>query len=113
MMNESAEPKPYTFTVRNSEDVQYVDIIIGESILYGDVDANGQVNAADAALVLKAASSMGSGGNSGLSKTQEDAADVNMDGAFNAADAALILQYAAYTGTGGSLMLEEYLKKYT
>ena len=113
IMDESAEPKPYPFTVRNSEDVQYVDIIIGEGILYGDVDENGQVNAADAALVLKAASFMGSGGNSGLSKTQEDAADVNMDGAFNAADAALILQYAAYTGTGGSLMLEEYLKKYT
>ncbi len=97
----------------NSKEIQCVPLVLGDVPLLGDVDSNMQVNAADAALLLKAASAIGSGGASGLNASQELCADVNSDGAFNAADAALILQYAAYTGTGGRLILEEYLKKYT
>ncbi len=106
-------PKTTTLTVTNSKEIQYVQLVLGDVPLLGDVDSNKQINAADAALLLKAASAVGTGSPSGLNASQELCADVNSDGAFNAADAALILQYAAYTGTGGRLILEEYLKKYT
>ena len=87
--------------------------MLGGGILYGDVDENGTVNAADAALLLKAASLAGSGAASGLNADQEQSADVDKDGVYNASDAALILQYAAYAGSGGTLTLEAYLAERT
>ncbi|MBQ8010537.1 MAG: hypothetical protein IJ265_03185, partial [Oscillospiraceae bacterium] len=74
-----------------------------------DVDENGTVNAADAALLLKAASLAGSGAASGLNADQEQSADVDGDGVYNASDAALILQYAAYTGSGGTGSMIDFL----
>lgn len=106
-------PSTTAITVTNSGEIQYVPLVLGDVPLLGDVDSNKMINAADAALLLKAASAAGTGSPSGLNASQELCADVNGDGTFNAADAALILQYAAYTGTGGRLMLEEYLQKYT
>lgn len=72
----------------------------------GDLDKDESVNAVDAAEILTAAASVGSGSDSGLNNGQQYAADVNADGELNAVDAALVLQYAAYVGAGykGSLM---------
>ncbi len=70
------------------------------SYLLGDLDEDGQVNAVDAAMILVAAASVGSGGESGLTETQELAADVNGDGECNAVDAAEVLRYAAAVGSG-------------
>ena len=66
----------------------------------GDVNGDGVVNASDAAVVLIAAATMGSGEESGLTDTQMTAADVNTDGIVNASDAAIILIYAAAVGAG-------------
>ncbi|MBQ8011785.1 MAG: hypothetical protein IJ265_09535, partial [Oscillospiraceae bacterium] len=102
-------PKTTTLTVTDSQEVQYLQLMLEKAALLGDVDENGSVNAADAALLLKAASLAGSGGASGLNADQEQSADVNGDGVYNASDAALILQYAAYIGSGGTMTLEAFL----
>ncbi len=106
-------PKTTTLTVTDSQEVQYLQLVLEKASLLGDVDENGTVNAADAALLLKAASLVGSGGASGLNADQEKSADVNGDGVYNASDAALILQYAAYVGSGGTMTLEAYLAERT
>ena len=106
-------PKTTTLTVTDSQEVQYLQLVLEKAALLGDVDENGTVNAADAALLLKAASLAGSGAASGLNADQEQSADVNGDGVYNASDAALILQYAAYAGSGGTLTLEAYLAERT
>lgn len=57
------------------------------SVTYGDVNTDGKINATDASLVLRYATS-------GVSITT-DAADVNGDGKINSTDASLILRYSA------------------
>ncbi len=104
-------PKTTKFTIEESDEPQYLELVLGGGILYGDVDLNGTINAADAAALLKAASLAGSGGASGLTADQETAADVNKDGTLNAVDAALILQYAAYVGSGGTMAITEFLQQ--
>ena len=106
-------PKTTTLTVTDSQEVQYLQLMLEKAALLGDVDENGTVNAADAALLLKAASLAGSGGASGLNADQEQSSDVNGDGVYNASDAALILQYAAYAGSGGTMTIEAYLAERT
>ncbi len=102
-------PKTTTLTVTNSQKVQYLQLMLEDAPLLGDVNADKQINAADAAALLKAASAVGSGGASGLTVDQQAVADVNKDGTLNAVDAALILQYAAYLGSGGTQTIEEFL----
>lgn len=102
-------PKTAEITITDSQETEYIRLVLGGGIFYGDVDQNDSINAADAALVLQAASAIGSGGVSGLTADQETAADVNRDGTFDAVDAALILQYAAYIGSGGTMSLTDYL----
>lgn len=76
----------------------------------GDLDADGSVNANDAAILLTAAAASGAGGDSGLSEAQIKAADLNSDNTFDALDAAIILQYAAYAGAGGKDSIEDFVK---
>ncbi len=63
--------------------------ILPASLLYGDVDVNGTVTAADALLALQAATKK-----IALTERQQLLADVDGDGAVAAGDALLILQYA-------------------
>jgi hypothetical protein len=58
--------------------------------MYGDVNLDGKVNAADAVLVLQAYARL-----IALTNTQKAAAEVNGGSTINAADAVLILQYYA------------------
>ena len=83
---------------------------VAESSSLDDLDANGSVNATDAAMLLCAAAASGAGGESGLSDAQTAAADLNGDKSFDAVDAAIILQYAAYTGAGGKDTVEDFVK---
>ncbi len=106
-------PETAEITITDSQEIGYFRLVLGGGIFYGDVDQNGSINAADAALVLQAASAIGSGSASGLTADQETAADVNQDGAFDALDAALILQYAAYAGSGGTLTFDAFLAERT
>ena len=110
---------PYWDSTANFSDFFYephrITYSIGNRTAYkstytiGDLDKDEAVNAVDAAEILTAAASVGSGSDSGLNNGQQYAADVNADGELNALDAALILQYAAYAGAGGTLTFEEYL----
>ncbi|MDE5563952.1 MAG: dockerin type I repeat-containing protein, partial [Oscillospiraceae bacterium] len=69
---------------------------------YGDVNLDGKVNAADAALVLIYAAQVGSGETPELPDEQwKIRADYNFDGDVNASDAAGILIYAAKVGANG------------
>ncbi len=106
-------PETAEITITDSQEIECIRLVLGGGILYCDVDQNDSINAADAALLLKAASAIGSGGTSGLTADQETAADVNQDGTYNAVDAALILQYAAYIGSGGTLTLKAFLAERT
>ena len=106
-----AEPKITSVTVKDSKDYQYLKLTLERKLLLGDVNLDIDINAADAALLLKAGSAIGSGGASGLTDAQKTAADVDGDGTCNAVDAALILQYAAYVGTGGTQTIEEFLNR--
>ncbi len=95
-------------TILNNAVIHFLRESTGSSSL-GDVNLDGNVDAADAAAILIAAAAVGSGAESGLDAEQEALADLNADGAFDASDAALVLQYAAYAGAGGDATIEEFL----
>ncbi len=81
------------------------------TIALGDANADTEVNALDASIILAAAANTASGGkNDHMTAEQRSRSDVNADGAYNAMDAALILQYAAYAAAGGTDTFEEFLK---
>lgn len=80
-----------------------------ESYMLGDLNGDGDINAADALLLLEAAAKIGVGEESGLTDAQITAADTNGDGDVNAADANDILRYAAYDGAGGTDAIEDFL----
>ncbi|MBR2086884.1 MAG: dockerin type I repeat-containing protein [Oscillospiraceae bacterium] len=79
------------------------------SVTFGDVDADGSVNAKDAAVILSASARFGATGNYGLTSEEVSAADIDRNGSVNAKDASWILQYAAAVGTGYTNALELYL----
>ncbi len=86
-----------------------VDPGVGDGML-GDVDEDGDVDAADAANILVAAAAVGAGKDSGFTEQQKKVADVNGSGGFDSQDAANILQYAAAAGSGFKGSLEEFMK---
>ncbi len=77
----------------------------------GDVDADGNINALDASMILTAYANTATGKDSGLVQEQITAADVNSDGAVDALDASEVLSYYAYTATNGSLSFPEFIAK--
>ncbi len=66
----------------------------------GDVNADAQVDAVDAAMILVEAAKQGAGIATSFTDVQAGIADVNSSGGFNSIDAACILQYAAAAGSG-------------
>ena len=81
----------------------------GMSVLLGDTDGDGAVNASDASMVLAEYALLATGGTPAFTEKQSEAADVNKDGSTDASDASSILGYYAYIATGGSGTIEEYL----
>ena len=71
-----------------------------ETVMLGDADSNGQVNAADATRILIEASILGTGGESIMTESEQLAADVTMDGVRNAVDSMEILNYCVMVGSG-------------
>ena len=67
---------------------------------YPDLDGDGHVTAADAALILTAAENIAAGESSGLTEAQELLADADLDGTITVEDSALVLQYAAQVTAG-------------
>ncbi len=72
----------------------------------GDCNADGEVNAQDAAEQLLLAAEAGTG----AEITVTGANDINADGAVNALDAAAVLVYAAAQGSGQTLSWTEILR---
>lgn len=71
----------------NGDGTAAVHVVLKSATLLGDVDLDGDVDAADAALLLRSVVSM-----TALNEEQAQNADVNADSAINAADAATILR---------------------
>ncbi len=82
-------------------------------LMIGDVDANGLIDASDAAVILTESAALGSVGGGALTSDQVTCADVNADNTINAIDATLIMTYASYLGSGGTLDLVSYLNQLT
>ncbi len=75
----------------------------------GDVNEDGTVDSSDASKVLAAYAQKATGGELGLTESQERNADVNMDGAVDSSDASSILGFYAYSATGGEGTMAEYM----
>ncbi len=75
----------------------------------GDQNADGTVDAADAADVLAVAAQVGAGA-AAPEDVVTSVCDVNADGAADAADAAAILQYAAALGSGREVSWMDILR---
>lgn len=67
---------------------------------YPDVNGDGYITAADAALILSAAEKIAKGESSGLTPAQLLLADADLDGIVTEADSVLILQYVAAVASG-------------
>lgn len=67
---------------------------------YPDLNGDGHVTAADAALILTAAEKIAAGQSSGLTPAQELLADADLDGSITEADSLLVLEYAAAVSAG-------------
>ena len=81
------------------------------NVRYGDLDADGIVNAADAVTILQAATLFGTTGSYGLDSRQVIAADVNQDKVINSKDAWEVLHYSAHAGVSPEHMeFLEYLQ---
>ena len=79
------------------------------SLLFGDPNNDGKIDAKDASFVLEAYSKLSTGSEDVLTAEQSTAANVNRDDKFDAKDASAILAYYAYLSTGGTYTLEVYL----
>lgn len=86
----------YTFTMPAENVTITASYTQGATILYGDANNDGKVNAMDATLVARYAV-----GTYSLDSTALTACDVNLDGKVNALDATLIARFAV--GAVGSL----------
>lgn len=79
-------------------------------VTFGDPTGDGKIDAKDSSLVLVEYAKLSTGGESTLSKAEQDAADVNGDGKADAKDASAILSYYAYVSTGGTDTIQKFLK---
>lgn len=67
---------------------------------YPDLNGDGHVTAADAALILTAAERIATGQSSGLTPSQELLADADLDGTITEADSLLVLGFASDVSSG-------------
>ncbi|MBR3629837.1 MAG: hypothetical protein IKN55_05105 [Oscillospiraceae bacterium] len=107
---EGLTPTSYTLSVRTLP--SYDDPQTTDDYTLGDVNADGNINASDAALVLIDAAQAGASddGASKLTATQQKAADINKNGEITASDAAFILIFsAAYNAGRTDVKIEDFV----
>ena len=92
---DTSEPGTDTEPASDTDDGEKKDTV---SILYGDIDLDGQVTSADALLLLRHSSGLTT-----LTVGNLQGADVNQDKAYDSADALLILRFSAGLSDEGSL----------
>ncbi len=76
---------------------------------YGDPNADGIIDAEDAAGILAFSADLGAGRSMLL--LSESAADINLDAEIDSKDAAQLLQYATLVGSGQSAALPDFVKQ--
>ena len=77
-----------------------VPALLSSEQRYPDLDGDGHVTAADAAIILTAAEKIARGESSGLTPEQLLLADADIDGSVTESDSLLVLQYAAAVSRG-------------
>lgn len=94
----------------------YVPALMPSEQRYPDIDGDGHVTAADAALILTAAENIAKGESSGLTQAQELLADADVDGVITEIDSLLVLQYAGAVSAGqfadNMQNWQKYLRRY-
>ena len=94
------DPGVYTIGTANRDMVQYVNIVLQSESLKGDGNEDGEVNIADATLVLTHYAQKAAGMASGFREDQLLAGDADENGNITIADATAILQYYAKQAAG-------------
>jgi|GEM_PF-7001814 len=91
------------------------DVVVLEYVwidYLGDVNFDGTVDAADAAVILEIYAQVSSGGIDGIEEWMYYCADVNFDGIIDASDASAVLEYYTYIQTGGSTSAREFFMSF-
>ncbi len=102
------EPVEYTVNFFSLDDIPSEPVTYS----FGDVNADGEINANDASDVLAEYAAVSTNQTGTLSDGQKQAADINGDGKIDAADASTILAYYAYLSTGGAVIdMREWLSQ--
>lgn len=91
-------------TVYSEPIITFKPIISAVTVLKGDVNFDGKVDAVDASMVMNEYTNVQNGGTPTFTDAQKSAADINGDGRIDATDAAAILQI--YTETQSSSINE-------
>lgn len=91
-------------TVYSEPIITFKPIISTVTVLKGDVNFDGKVDAVDASMVMNEYTNVQNGGTPTFTDAQKSAADINGDGKIDATDAAAILQI--YTETQSSSINE-------
>ncbi len=86
---------PFTFP-----GIGVIPDVLPDSIVFPDVDGDGKVDVSDASAILTAYGKLSTGQPSGLSESQEKAADANMDGTIDSSDAALVQEFYSQISIG-------------
>ncbi len=96
-------------TTTGSRTFRSWDMVFEVANAYGDTDGSGQIDTADAAMILEGISALGAGSTL-LTDAQVTASDINTDGLLGTDDASALLQYIAVSGSGVDMTLEEYMQ---
>lgn len=84
-----------------------------ESVLLGDINNDGIIDAVDASEILSVYAVSSTGENISLTDEQLKNADVDYNGTVDAVDASSVLSYYAYTSTGGKRVIDVYINDRT
>lgn len=80
-----------------------------ESVLLGDINNDGIIDAVDASEILSVYAVSSTGANISLTDKQLKNADVDYNGTVDAVDASSVLSYYAYTSIGGKRNIDEFI----
>lgn len=97
----------YLDTHNALEEDKYVYLVDNNGVCRPDIDGDGVVSISDAQAISVAATTIGSGGDPGLTPWQYLCADINEDDAINSSDAAEALIFVTGVGAGDYKDTEE------
>lgn len=112
--NEDLVIKGYTNsaaqTYANKYNLKFEALDAG-TIILGDIDDNGIIDASDASFVLGVYAAIQAGKEVNLTDEQLEAADVDGNDVINASDASTILGYYSYTQTGNNIGFPDFISR--